>query len=131
MQRRQSSVCATRTRGCLRREQRLAPYLVLLREEFTVRRKFPSCPVGSYPTLSPLPSGDGGLLSVALVFPRNIVRGILLFKRTPCSVQSGLSSTGQNAPPRLPAIATFTLNIITCLSICKVLSLKNKQKKRG
>ena len=36
----------------------------------------------------------GGILSVALAFPRLIVRGILLFKRTPCSSQSGLSSTG-------------------------------------
>ena len=37
----------------------------------------------------------GGILSVALVFPRLIVRGIPLFKGTPCSMQSGLSSAGK------------------------------------
>lgn len=62
-------------------------------------------PVGSYPTLSPLPSAEagGGLLSVALAFSRRMVRDILLFKRTPCSLQSGLSSNGGlPSCPRLP-----------------------------
>ena len=39
-----------------------------------------------------LRSPGGGLLSVALVLPRNIVRDAPLFKGAPCSVQSGLSS---------------------------------------
>ena len=48
----------------------------------------------------------GGILSVALAFLRRIVRSILLFKRTPRSMQSGLSSTGTEMNPlrpRLPA----------------------------
>ena len=40
----------------------------------------------------------GGLLSVALVFLRNIVRSTLLFKRAPRSMQSGLSSAGKILP---------------------------------
>ena len=80
-------------------ERRLALYLVLLREEFTLTTALSQTrPVGSYPTISTLPHPErmfGGILSVALVFPRLIVRGIPLFKGTPCSMQSGLSSAGK------------------------------------
>ena len=64
--------------GLERREQRLVPYLVLLREEFTLRSGFRTTPGGLLPhpfTLT-APRG-GGILSVALVFPRHIFRGIL------------------------------------------------------
>ena len=60
-----------------------------------LRHAFRRCPVGSYPTFSPLLRQENfpeRYISVALVFLRNIVRSILLFKRTPCSLQSGLSS---------------------------------------
>ena len=58
-----------------------------------MRRNSHYRPVGSYPTLSPLPvETTGGLLSVALVFPQNIVCGTPLFKGAPRSMQSGLSS---------------------------------------
>ena len=53
-----------------------------------LRHAFRHCPVGSYPTFSPLLRKEnfpGRYVSVALVFLRNIVRSILLFKRTPCS----------------------------------------------
>ena len=40
----------------------------------------------------------GGLLSVALVFLRNMVRSTPLFKGAPRSMQSGLSSTGIEIP---------------------------------
>ena len=53
-------------------------------------------PAGSYPAISPLPEPEfRRYLSVALSFRRNIVRRILLFKRTPCPVQSGLSSPAE------------------------------------
>lgn len=59
-----------------------------------MRRNSHYRPVGSYPTLSPLPEDiPGGLLSVALVLLQNIVCSTPLFKGAPCSVQSGLSST--------------------------------------
>ena len=52
-------------------------------------------------TLTASREGSGGILSAALVFPRLMVRGIPLFKGTPCSMQSGLSSAGQRtAGPR-------------------------------
>ncbi len=43
-------------------------------------------------TLTTFPEKAWRYLSVALSFPWNIVHSILLFKRIPCSVQSGLSS---------------------------------------
>lgn len=57
----------------------IIPYLVLLQEGFTMRRGSRLRPVGSYSTFSPLPEAEapGGILSVALAFPRRIVRGIL------------------------------------------------------
>lgn len=42
------------------------PYLVLLREGFTLTRRVTPSPVGSYPTVAPLPSFEGGIVSVAL-----------------------------------------------------------------
>ena len=45
----------------------------------------------------------GGIFSVALVFPRLIVRGIPLFKGTPCSMQSGLSSAGKRTVRQMTA----------------------------
>ena len=64
-----------------------------------MRRNSHYRPVGSYPTLSPLPEDiPGGLLSVALVLLQNIVCSTPLFKGAPCSVQSGLSSTGKDVP---------------------------------
>ena len=77
-------------------ERRLALYLVLLREEFTSTAAL-SLPArwALTPPFQPYRKNSGGIFSVALVFPRLIVRGILLFKRTPCSMQSGLSSAGK------------------------------------
>ena len=53
----------------------------------------------------------GGILSVALAFLRRIVRSILLFKRTPRSMQSGLSSTGTEMNPLRPRLPATGLNI--------------------
>lgn len=51
-----------------RRLSRRRPFLALLRVGFTEPPRSPGVLVGSYPTVSPLPSpsGDGGLFSVAL-----------------------------------------------------------------
>jgi hypothetical protein len=74
----------------------IAPYLVLLRTGFTLPPRSPDGAVGSYPTISPLPSfakaSEGGILSVALAFPRRMVRGIPLCNGTSCPAESGLSS---------------------------------------
>ena len=77
-------------------ERRLALYLVLLREEFTSTAAL-SLPArwALTPPFQPYRKNSGGIFSVALVFPRLIVRGIPLFKGTPCSMQSGLSSAGK------------------------------------
>jgi len=83
----------------------IVSYLVLLRKGFALPRGSLLRAVGSYPTISPLPGltrsrgftratlpGHGGIFSAALSFPRHIVRGILLFNRTSCPAESGLSS---------------------------------------
>lgn len=73
-------------------------YLVLLREGFTMRHRSRCVSGGLLPhpfTLTLCPGAEGGLLSVALAFLRRMVRSILLFKRTPCSAQSGLSSNNR------------------------------------
>ena len=76
-------------------ELRLALYLVLLREEFTLTTELsPAVRWALTPPFHPYLK-RGGILSVALVFPRLMIRGIPLFKGTPCSMQSGLSSTGE------------------------------------
>ena len=62
----------------------------------------------------------GGLLSVALVLPQNMVCGTPLFKGAPCSVQSGLSSIRENFPYRdCPRLKYSKYNINTFLSLCK------------
>jgi len=48
------------------RTSRILPYLVLLQAGFTVPRTVTSRAVRSYRTFSPLPTGAGGLFSVAL-----------------------------------------------------------------
>ena len=61
---------------------------------------FADTPGGLLPHLFTLTrTNPGGMLSVALAFLRRIVRSILLFKRTPCSMQSGLSSTARRRTP--------------------------------
>lgn len=42
------------------------PYLALLQVGFTLPQRVATCAVRSYRTVSPLPSNDGGLFSVAL-----------------------------------------------------------------
>ena len=67
-------------------------------------------PAGSYPAISPVPEPEfRRYLSVALSFQRNIVRRILLFKRTPCPVQSGLSSPAKTGA--IARVATPKSNI--------------------
>ena len=56
----------------------IIPYLVLLRKGLAMRRELLPVPAVSYTAISPLPAETGGIFSVALSFPRNLVRGILL-----------------------------------------------------
>ena len=98
----------------------IAPYLVLLREEFTSRKSLTAFP--------------GGLLLRRFTLTRFravyfllhwsccgcIGRNIPLFKGTPCSVQSGLSSAPPESVPRLPADNSFQVfNISHCSPLYK------------
>ena len=75
-----------------------------------MRCGFHQHPAGSYPAISPLPEPEfRRYLSVALSFQRNIVRRILLFKRTPCPMQSGLSSPAETGA--IARVATPIRNI--------------------
>ena len=86
------------------------PYLVLLRKGFTLPRGSRRRAVGSYPTVSPLPRERGGFISVALSFPRRLVRGILPFSGTSCPMESGLSSPRREAESsRLLPMSALTI----------------------
>ena len=76
------------------RTVRTTPYScsTLLREGFTLQLDSHPGPVGSYPTISPLPRRRGGIFSVALSCPWHLVHGIPDFSGTPCPAKSGLSS---------------------------------------
>ena len=70
--------------GFQRREQRLIPYLVLLREGFAKTERIAPVPGGLLPRLFTLAgSASGGLFSAALSFPGRIVPGIPLCKGLP------------------------------------------------
>jgi len=61
-----------------RREQRLIPYLALLREGLAMPDGSLRAAVVSYTAFSPLPDCSGGLFSAALSFPWNMVHDILI-----------------------------------------------------
>ena len=63
--------------GFERREQRLIPYLVLLREGFAKTERITPAPGGLLPRLFTLTGlSPGGLFSAVLSFPRLMVPGI-------------------------------------------------------
>ena len=66
--------------------------------------------VVSYTAFSPLPDRSGGLFSAALSFPRIAPRHPSLHGRTPCSAESGLSSSSKNR--RLPADTSTIIYVL-------------------
>jgi len=76
-----------------------------------VRYRFRCVPGGLLPhlfTLTGVPKNPGGLFSVALAFPRLLVRGILLSQKDSllCVVRTFLSGTPEGGPERLPETVT-------------------------
>ncbi|GEM_PF-3373809 len=107
---RQPSVYATNTRNSSAACSSIIPYLVLLRKGFALRPVLSDLPGGLLPRLFTLAAlSGGGMFSVALSFPRNVVRGILQ-RRTSCTAESGLSSPAtpfSASPERLPSFAAI------------------------
>lgn len=103
--------------GFKRREQRLIPYLVLLREGFAKTERITPVPGGLLPRLFTLTGlASGGLFSAALSFPGLMVPGIPLFKGLP-------ALRSPDFPPRLreaTAAASLNIEIYTTSATCPI-----------
>jgi len=109
--------------GFKRREQRLIPYLVLLREGFAKTERITPAPGGLLPRLFTLAGfASGGLFSAALSFPGRIVPGIPLFKGLPALRSPDFPPVPKNR--RLPADASKD-------NIPAVLQISNAELKIG
>ena len=102
------------------RAKLLLSYLVLLRTGFARLAVSPRQPVGSYPTVSPLPPNGGGFLSVALAGGRPPWE---LPSVLPCGARTFLSGVSPAAAARPAPDALFILHVLNICSLPRVVVL--------
>lgn len=100
--------------GFKRREQRLIPYLVLLREGLALTEGIASAPGGLLPRHFTLTLA-GGILSVALSVQRGYGPAVPPFQAAHCLVESGSSSPAAGTGPgRLSGLFVNLKNFTKC-----------------